>query len=204
MQKIGTENAVCPTTEKSKWTKEIHYNMNDKESKTPHTRTVLQNTFIYFALNWINLPFHPDPPLSNCHDLTYQAADSNAMQMQLCNFLNIFLYLIDTFSCRWYIFSSHVEKCFLRLILQKEPARQILGKQFLHHSYPWTISRLTASSLLFNCILHENKSQCNMSWDKYFARQCLLWAFCFLHFIQCIEIFRKCALRSDWKTEWER
>ena len=87
MQKIGTENTVCPTTDKSKWTREIHYNMNDKESKTPHTRTVLQNTFIYFALNWINLPFHPDPPLSNCHDLTYQAADSNAMQMQLCNFV---------------------------------------------------------------------------------------------------------------------
>ena len=39
----------------------------------------------------------------------------------------------------------------------KEPTRQILGKQFLHHySYPWTISRHTKDSL-FNCILHKKK-----------------------------------------------
>ena len=115
----------------SNWTKEIHYNTNEKDiAHIPYNRTVLQNSFIYFA-------FHPEPPLSNCHDLTCQAADSNAVQMQPCNFrtqiqkytpqtpyvlLKQFMYLIDTFSWRWYIFSSHVQMCFLRLILQKNRA----------------------------------------------------------------------------------
>ena len=84
----------------------------------------------------------------------------------------------------------------------KEPSRQILGKQFLHRSYPSTISRLTACSLLFNCILSTNKSQRIVS--KHFACQRLLWAFCFLNLKPCIEIFRKMCFEvwlKDWVTE---
>ena len=103
----------------------------------------------------------------------------------------------------------------------KEPTRQILGKQFLHRSYPWTISRLTptfeqfADSLLplnnfqTHCMfivvqLHPQHKQKSVYRVQNFACQRLLWAFCFLHLKPCIEIFRKMCFEvwlKDWVTE---
>ena len=213
----------------SNWTKEIHYNTNEKDiAHIPYNRTILQNSFIYFA-------FHPDPPLSNCHDLTCQAADSNAMQMQPCNFVTkIKRYFLQTpyilLRQLVYLYNIFLEMVYIlfpywnvlpKAHFTKEPSRQILGKQFLHRSYPWTISRLTptfeqfADSLLplnnfqTHCMfivvqLHPQHKQKSVYRVQNFACQRLLWAFCFPHLKQCIKIFRKMCFEvwlKNWVTE---
>ena len=117
-----------------------------------------------FELN--ALPSHRNPPLPNCHDLTW--LDFNAIQMQMCNFATKYLFLwnLNLKKNFYYLIMIWFFRMVYNILFRcwnvlpethftKEPTRQILGKQFLHHySYPWTISRHTKDSL-FNCILHK-------------------------------------------------
>ena len=126
------------------------------------------------------------------HNIFYGKSDSEGN----------FWYLIKMNSGSWYIiiFSSDVEMCFLRLILQKNGADKYRESNSCTTNP--TLEQFLDTLKVHSLNLHPSQKQ------KVMDNKCLSWILCSLHLKSALNIFREWwAWRSDWKrlsdSGWE-